>query len=519
MNDRRVLFPLLLFAIFFILIAITGFFQIAIMKRNMEGLLRAQGETMFSSIAREIEMSMEYLAIVEKSPSIITPNVLNVMTYDEAIVDDIVARLSSRKTDRAENTALPANMLVMSRNGQELERKGQISVDKSQLDVLVKTDQQNVIRLPRDDDPSLFMGIKLPDKLIFFVLGPKELESLRQTYVVKTIVENEQKRLGIAEINIYDESGKAYLGSGQQVGDVLSVRMPLKSRYFPQYSMEILVSNRLTTDSSRRTSINFVLLLSLLILGGAGGIYVIFGLERRYAESLQEIEKDMIMKERLVSLGKLSSGMAHEIRNPLNAIGMSIQRLKREFTPGEGKVEEYQKFLDIVRSEVLRVNRIVEEFLLSTKSGMAMEHQKINSILEEVIVMLRERASDSGTKIEYRGNLDVSVVCQKERLKQVFYNLILNGMEATGKGGIISVSSETSGSNVRVLVRDMGPGIKKEDLHRVFEYYYTTKDKGMGLGLPLSYLIVKDHGGDIRVQSEEGKGAVFTITLPVRKGS
>lgn len=244
---------------------------------------------------------------------------------------------------------------------------------------------------------------------------------------------------------------------------------------------------------------------------------MIFRAERRYAESLQEIEKEMALKERLVSLGKLSSGMAHEIRNPLNAIGMSIQRLKREFAPEDGKIEEYQKFLDIVRNEVLRVNRIVEEFLLSTKSGMAMEHQKLVTILEEVIMMLHERASGSGIKIEYDRTSSISVSCQKERMKQVFYNLILNGMEAIGKGGAITISSEMNGTNARVNVRDTGPGIKKEDVSKIFEYYYTTKDKGMGLGLPLSYMIVKDHGGDIRVQSDEGKGTVFTITLPVRR--
>jgi signal transduction histidine kinase len=517
MNDRRIFFPLLLLVIFFLLIAITGFFQIAIMKGNMENLLRAQGEAMFSNIARQIEMSMEYLAIVEKSPSIITPNVLDVMTYDEAIVDDIVARLSSRRTDRGENIALPANMLVTSRNGKEIERRGNINVSHSQLDVLVKTDQQNVIRLPRDDDPSLFMGIKLPDRIVFFVLSPKELEDLRHLYVVRTIVENEQKRLGIVEISIYDQSGNVYLGSGQHVDDTISIRMPLKSHYFPQYSMEVVVSNKSATDLSKRTGLNFILLLSLLALGGAGGIYVIFRAERRYAESLQEIEKEMALKERLVSLGKLSSGMAHEIRNPLNAIGMSIQRLKREFAPEDGKIEEYQKFLDIVRNEVLRVNRIVEEFLLSTKSGMAMEHQKLVTILEEVIMMLHERASGSGIKIEYDRTSSISVSCQKERMKQVFYNLILNGMEAIGKGGAITISSEMNGTNARVNVRDTGPGIKKEDVSKIFEYYYTTKDKGMGLGLPLSYMIVKDHGGDIRVQSDEGKGTVFTITLPVRR--
>lgn len=104
--------------------------------------------------------------------------------------------------------------------------------------------------------------------------------------------------------------------------------------------------------------------------------------------------------------------------------------------------------------------------------------------------------------------------CQKERLKQVLYNLIMNGIEAMSKGGSIHISTSLDNLHARVLIKDSGPGIKRENLSKIFEYHYTTKDKGMGLGLPLSYMIVKDHGGDIRVSSEEGKGAAFVITLP-----
>jgi signal transduction histidine kinase len=517
MKDKRILFPALLFAIFFVLIAITGFLQIAIIKRNIEVLLRGEGETLFTSIAREIEISMEYLAIVEKSPSIITPNVLNVMTYDEAIVDDIVSHFSHPNNERDTNTSLPDNMLILSREGKVIESKGHIKVGKYQLDALVKTDQQTEIRLPNDDDGSLFMGVKFPDRIVFFTLSSEELEALRRSYVVRTIVENEQKRFEIVEINLYDGSGKLYLGTDEKRKDVLSIKKTLSSGYFPKYTMEILISNKLAIDTLRRTSLNFVFLLFLLMCGGAGGIYVIFRLERRHAESLKEIEKDMALKERLVSLGKLSSGMAHEIRNPLNAIGMSIQRLKREFLPEDGKQEEYQAFLEIVRSEVFRVNRIVEEFLLSTKSGMAMERQSLSGILDGIIAMLSERASRSAIDITNDCDPEIFVDCQKERITQVFYNLIVNGIEAIGQEGKIRLSCKQNGLMVTVFIEDTGYGIKKDDLRKVFEYYYTTKDKGMGLGLPLSYMIVKDHGGDIQVMSEEGKGTTFVITLPMEQ--
>jgi signal transduction histidine kinase len=518
MSDRKILFPFLLFGIFLVLIAITGFFQITITKNNIERLLRGEGEALFDSIAREIEVNMEYLTLVEKTPSIITPSFLNVSTYDEAIVDDLYGQLTRPPGSEQNNIPLN-NVLVTDRKGNELRRKGSIRVGRARLDPLLRGDRQTVISLPSSKDESLFLGVKLPDKLVFLVLSPEELESLRKMYVMKGILENEEKRLSIADINVYDASNKLYLGSEKKPKDVLSILKPLNSRYFPHYSMEILVSNRLATDTFRRTSENFVMLLFFLVLSGAGSIYVIFRLERKHADRLTEMEKDMAMKERLVSLGRLASGMAHEIRNPLNAMGISIQRLKREFVPEQAKLDEYQRFLDIVRGELLRVNRIVEEFLLSTKSGMAMERENLHAIIEDVAFMLHEKAQTAGIQIADESGKAIFIDCQKERLKQVFYNLLVNSIEAMGRDGSIVISSHSDGSHAKVFIRDTGPGIEKADLSKIFEYYYTTKDKGMGLGLPISYMIVKDHGGDIQVLSEKGKGSTFVISLPARKGA
>ena len=252
-------------------------------------------------------------------------------------------------------------------------------------------------------------------------------------------------------------------------------------------------------------------------MGGDGGIYIIFRQEQKAAEKLKELERDFELKERLVSLGKLASGMAHEIRNPLNAMSMSIQRLKREFVPAAEKKDEYYRFIDIVRAELTRVNQLVEEFLLSTKSHAPMEDEKLHTIVEEVAMILGERADSKGVRIVNRIDDRLVVRCQKERLKQAFHNLVLNGIEAIDKDGAITISSEVNSPIVRVAIKDTGPGIRKEVLSKVFEYHYTTKDKGMGLGLPISCTIIKDHDGDIRATSEEGKGATFVISLPMKR--
>jgi signal transduction histidine kinase len=277
------------------------------------------------------------------------------------------------------------------------------------------------------------------------------------------------------------------------------------------------MSSDLVRDTQRRTTLSFVALLFMLLMGGAAGIYIIFRLEQKAAEKLKELERDVELKERLVSLGKLASGMAHEIRNPLNAMSMSIQRLKREFVPAAEKKDEYYRFIDIVRAELTRVNQLVEEFLLSTKSHAPMEDEKLHTIVEEVAMILGERADSKGIRIVNRVDDRVVVRCQKERLKQAFHNLVLNGIEAIDKDGAITISSEVNSPIVRVAIKDTGPGIKKEVLSKVFEYHYTTKDKGMGLGLPISFTIIKDHDGDIRATSEEGKGATFVISLPMKR--
>ncbi len=255
---------------------------------------------------------------------------------------------------------------------------------------------------------------------------------------MKTILENEKKRLNIAEINVYDGDGKLYLGSGNRPKSVFALYKPLDSHYLHNYSMEILIWNKLAGDTIKRTSTNFVMLLFFLMLGGAGGIYLIFRLERKNAQRLSDLERDMARQDRLVSLGRLASGMAHEIRNPLNAIGISIQRLKREFVPEDDKKEEYNSFLSIVRSELFRVNRIVENFLLSTKADMRMEPHGLRALIEEVVTMLQEKAEGAGMSMYRTKSMPASSIdCQKERMTQVFYNLIVNAIEAMAGGGAI----------------------------------------------------------------------------------
>lgn len=515
-DKRKVLFPLLLFAILFTLIAITGFIQITIIRQNIEGLLRDEAEILFKSISREIDVNTEYLDLLERSPSLITPTFLNLMAYDEAIVEDLYLRI--RDKDPASEWIPVSSLLLTDSRGNPITRRGSIRVPRTYIEAFTRRNEQTVVRMPTQTDPTLFVGMRMGDgRLLFFDLDAGELDALRNKFILKTILDSEGKRLNIAGINVYDPKGKPYLGSGDQPKDVLVFRKPLESKDFQGYTVEILVSRALAHDTFRRTSFSFVVLLMLLLAGGAAGIWIIFMLERRHASRLAAMEKDMERKERLVSLGKLSSGMAHEIRNPLNAISISIQRLKREFAPEPEKQEEYFRFIDIVRAELLRVNRIVEDFLLSTRAQAPREQEKVYTIVDEVTTILREKAQEKGIQLVNRVDGSLVIECQKERLKQAFYNLILNAIEAIGQNGTVQVSAQVHDATARIIIHDNGPGIAPEILAKIFEYYYTTKDKGIGIGLPISYMVVKDHGGDIQVTSEQGKGTTFTVSLPLEK--
>jgi signal transduction histidine kinase len=515
-DNRSLFFPLSLFAIFFVLIAFTGFLQIRIIKENIEGILQAEGDILSKSIQQEIDRNIEYLNLLGKSPAIITPVYLNMLSYDEAIVDDLYNQLSKRSLPELDRTTYK-HFLVADEKGRQIERKGTISVAPSYFGALLNRGERAVLKMASDEDQTLLIGVKTKDHLIFVSLDEGELRSLRKKAIAEAVLEAEEKRLNVSGISVFDPKGVLYLGLKPGVGKAYKIVKPLSARYFPGYTLEIRMSSGLVQDTQRRTTLSFVALLSMLLLGGAAGIYIIFRLERKAAERLKEMERDMELKERLVSLGKLASGMAHEIRNPLNAMSMSIQRLKREFVPAAERKDEYYKFIDIVRAELTRVNQLVEEFLLSTKSHAPMEDEKLHTIVEEVAIILGERASSKSIRIVNRVDGALVVRCQKERLKQAFHNLVLNSIEAVAKDGLVTISSEISGPSARVAIKDTGPGIKKEALSKVFEYHYTTKDKGMGLGLPISFTIIKDHGGDIYAVSEEGKGATFVITLPMKR--
>ena len=258
MEDKRTLFfPASLFAIFFVLIAFTGFFQIRIIKENIEGILQAEGEILSKSIQQETDRNIEYLNLLGKSPAIITPIYLNVLSYDEAIVDDLYDELSKRSLPELDRTSY-RHLLVADEKGRQVERKGSISVPPSYFEALLKRGERTVLKMPSDEDQTLLIGVKTKDHLLFVSLDGEEVRNLRKKAIVEAVLEAEEKRLNVSGISVFDPKGALYLGLKPKAGKAYKIVKPLSARYFPNYTLEIRMSSSLVRDTQRRTTISFV---------------------------------------------------------------------------------------------------------------------------------------------------------------------------------------------------------------------------------------------------------------------
>jgi nitrogen-specific signal transduction histidine kinase len=517
MTDKKnFIFPSLLFAIFFFLIVATGFLQLRIIKNNVEGILKGEAEIVYNHIKREIDINFEYVDLLEKSPAIVTPNFLDIMISDEAVVEDLYNLMSVTEISTISNLPLK-NYTVFDTKGSIIAQKGDPKVSHAELRPLIAKKQETILKMPTSKDKSLFMGMRIRDLIFFFKIDDQEMDFLRKKSVLQDILDREEKQFNVVGIHISDEKGMPFIARNSEPIDAFVLSRPLDSQFLPGYTIEIFISKALAGDTLKKTTMSFVFILVLLVLSGALGTFAIFTLERKHEKKMNEMEKELELKERLVSLGKLASGMAHEIRNPLNAISLSVQRLKREFLPEEEKKEEYLTFLNIMRSELIRVDRIVEEFLLSTRAHAPFMNENLYDIFDEVLTIISEKAVSREITLVNKIDKQIIIESQKDRLKQAFYNIILNAIEAIDQRGSVEIWMKRKDNALDVFIKDSGCGIKEEELHKIFEYHYTTKDKGMGLGVPISYMIIKDHGGDIRVESEEGRGTIFIITLPVKQ--
>jgi two-component system NtrC family sensor kinase len=235
----------------------------------------------------------------------------------------------------------------------------------------------------------------------------------------------------------------------------------------------------------------------------------------RIERELHEMQQALLQSEKLAAMGRLTSQIAHELNNPIYGIMNTLELLKTEIPPESKR----RKILELSLSETQRLAEMLRNMLSFSKPEEEKRKPiKINELIEGILLVMERQMRESNIKVETYFNEGIpEVMASTNQMRQVMLNLIKNAKEAMPKGGTLTVRTNREDSKVLIHIQDTGVGIPEELRDKIFEAFFTTKQKvkGVGLGLSVCYGIIKDHGGEIRVESEVDKGTTFTIHLPI----
>lgn len=232
--------------------------------------------------------------------------------------------------------------------------------------------------------------------------------------------------------------------------------------------------------------------------------------------SIRAREEAMRRAEQLAAVGAMAAGLAHELRNPLASMSGSIQLLSE----GKAFAEDEQKLMGIVLREADRLNGLVSDFLQFARPSPAqLEPVRLREVITSTLMLFSNDPARRGVEVTTELNGDPVLLADARQLGQLLWNLLANAADAMPGGGQVRIGARTESGRVELTVADSGPGIDRDALEHVFEPFYTTKEQGTGLGLAIVHSIVGGHGGQIEVESQEGLGATFRISLPAADGA
>ncbi len=229
-------------------------------------------------------------------------------------------------------------------------------------------------------------------------------------------------------------------------------------------------------------------------------------------EDLKRTQDKLIQSEKLAALGKLTAGIAHEIRNPLTSIKVLIHSLAEKIADTETK----EKDIKVIEDEIERVNQIIDRFLdFARPKEPEFSLVDINQILEETISLVSGEVKEQNVVLEKKFSALPRLYADREQMKQVFLNLFLNAVQAMPEGGKLGIRTDLLGQRVRIQIQDQGIGIPESIKDKLFEPFFTMKEEGVGLGLSIVKRIIDDHKGSIKVRNSHPQGTVFAINLPI----
>jgi len=247
------------------------------------------------------------------------------------------------------------------------------------------------------------------------------------------------------------------------------------------------------------------------------GIFVDLKERLDMERKLRETQEKLLQSEKLAAMGRLTSQIAHELNNPLYGIMNTLELLKTEVSPQSKR----RKILDMALSETVRLTELLRKMLRFSKPD---EEEKqatdVNVILDEILLLVGKQLQENSIRIStnFADNVE-KVYASRNQLRQVFLNMISNARDAMPDEGTLTINTFAKRDNVYIEIADTGIGIKEENINKIFDDFFTTKNsvKDVGLGLSVCYGFIKEHGGDIRVSSKWGSGTTFTINLPIYK--
>ncbi len=355
--------------------------------------------------------------------------------------------------------------------------------------------------------------------VVYIISRKKRKEISAQYHQFKSVSDKifDEMKTGVAAV---DKNGKITVVN-RAFETILQVRELREKKWDETIAQLIPSLSKLPNNNTKileqelifsHNNIEKILLVVLSYIESSKDVYEGFVVVINDITTLKELEQKSARKERLSEMGDLAAGVAHEIRNPLNTISIASQRLAGEFTPTENK-EEFLLFTKQIKDETKRLNEIITKFLELARSD---KNQKIKinltNIVNEFVQFVSVEAKSLDIQLNTNIETDCYVVGNKDKLKQLLANLYNNSKEALeGKKGEIKISVLKQGNKTQLLFEDSGSGIKKEIREKIFTPYYTTKEAGTGLGLPMIHRIVTDMGGEIKVLDSELGGAKFVI--------
>ena len=233
------------------------------------------------------------------------------------------------------------------------------------------------------------------------------------------------------------------------------------------------------------------------------------------------LEQRVRVGDKLAALHTLSAGVAHELRNPLSAMDLNLQLLEEELREQSSLPEQGARYLRVLNAECHRLSVILDNFMKFARPGSVGLHEvNVSAIIEHIMALMQFEAEERKIRLEQAVKDPLpSVLGDETAISQVLLNVVVNAFHAMPNGGLCRIAAEAHHVNgtcwLIVSVKDTGIGIKKEELARVFEPFYTTKSSGTGLGLAIAYRIMEDHGGTIQVSSSPGIGTTVVVTFPV----